>query len=60
MQSDERIEQSVARMTTIIDLARNIRERHNKPLKAPLRLVDNSAFLLDLVVKVFYFSFFKF
>ncbi|XP_061990360.1 isoleucine--tRNA ligase, cytoplasmic [Rosa rugosa] len=34
---DERIEQSVARMMTIIDLARNIRERHNKPLKTPLR-----------------------
>ncbi|KAK4566798.1 hypothetical protein RGQ29_002877 [Quercus rubra] len=33
----ERIEQSVVRMMTIIDLARNIRERHNKPLKAPLR-----------------------
>eukprot|EP00258_Populus_trichocarpa_P028596 XP_024444615.1 isoleucine--tRNA ligase, cytoplasmic isoform X2 [Populus trichocarpa] len=34
---NERIEQSVARMMTIIDLARNIRERHNKPLKSPLR-----------------------
>ncbi|KAL5543283.1 hypothetical protein UlMin_010993 [Ulmus minor] len=34
---DERIEQSVDRMTTIIDHARNIRERHNKPLKTPLR-----------------------
>ncbi|MED6179565.1 hypothetical protein PIB30_001857 [Stylosanthes scabra] len=34
---DERIEQSVSRMMTIIDLARNIRERHNKPLKTPLR-----------------------
>ncbi|KAJ8755497.1 hypothetical protein K2173_019295 [Erythroxylum novogranatense] len=34
---DERIEQSVSRMMTIIDLARNIRERHNKPLKSPLR-----------------------
>lgn len=33
----ERIEQSVLRMMTIIDLARNIRERHNKPLKTPLR-----------------------
>ncbi|KVI01022.1 Aminoacyl-tRNA synthetase, class 1a, anticodon-binding [Cynara cardunculus var. scolymus] len=32
----DRIEQSVNRMTTIIDLARNIRERHNKPLKTPL------------------------
>ncbi|OAY51886.1 hypothetical protein MANES_04G040600v8 [Manihot esculenta] len=34
---DERIERSVSRMTTVIDLARNIRERHNKPLKSPLR-----------------------
>ncbi|KAH9606871.1 hypothetical protein KSS87_019705, partial [Heliosperma pusillum] len=34
---DERIVQSVSRMTKIIDLARNIRERHNKPLKTPLR-----------------------
>ncbi|XP_065865633.1 isoleucine--tRNA ligase, cytoplasmic [Euphorbia lathyris] len=34
---DERIERSVSRMMTIIDLARNIRERHNKPLKSPLR-----------------------
>ncbi|KAF7822569.1 isoleucine--tRNA ligase, cytoplasmic [Senna tora] len=33
----EQIEQSVSRMMTIIDLARNIRERHNKPLKTPLR-----------------------
>jgi isoleucyl-tRNA synthetase len=36
-QGGERIEQSVNRMMTIIDLARNIRERHNKPLKTPLR-----------------------
>eukprot|EP00249_Psilotum_nudum_P022420 c28510_g1_i1 orf=452-4015(-) len=35
--TDERIEQSVARMMTVIDLGRNIRERHNKPLKVPLR-----------------------
>ncbi|KAL1538304.1 isoleucine--tRNA ligase [Salvia divinorum] len=34
---DERIEESVKRMRTIIDLARNIRERHNKPLKTPLK-----------------------
>ncbi|OVA02875.1 Aminoacyl-tRNA synthetase [Macleaya cordata] len=34
---EERIERSVARMMTVIDLARNIRERHNKPLKSPLR-----------------------
>ncbi|XVF59729.1 hypothetical protein PTKIN_Ptkin07bG0299100 [Pterospermum kingtungense] len=33
----EQIEESVARMMKIIDLARNIRERHNKPLKTPLR-----------------------
>ncbi|KAL6501397.1 hypothetical protein OROGR_026530 [Orobanche gracilis] len=33
----ERIELSVSRMMTIIDLARNIRERHNKTLKTPLR-----------------------
>ncbi|XP_039000570.1 isoleucine--tRNA ligase, cytoplasmic-like [Hibiscus syriacus] len=33
----ERIEESVTRMMKIIDLARNNRERHNKPLKTPLR-----------------------
>lgn len=33
----ERIEQSVSRMMTIIDLARNIRERHKQPLKVPLK-----------------------
>lgn len=38
-QTNERIEKSVARMMTIIDLARNIRERHNKALKVPLRWV---------------------
>ncbi|CAA7028363.1 unnamed protein product [Microthlaspi erraticum] len=32
-----RIEQSVTRMMTIIDLARNIRERHKLPLKTPLQ-----------------------
>ncbi|KAG6551039.1 hypothetical protein Mapa_007272 [Marchantia paleacea] len=36
-ETDERIEQSVTRMITVIDLARNIRERHNKPLKTPLK-----------------------
>eukprot|EP00250_Pteridium_aquilinum_P020701 c24911_g4_i1 orf=421-4026(-) len=36
-ETDERIEKSVARMMTTIDLARNIRERHNKALKIPLR-----------------------
>ena len=39
-QGGERIEQSVSRMMTIIDLARNIRERHNKPLKTPLRYLS--------------------
>ncbi|KAJ8445295.1 hypothetical protein Cgig2_024501 [Carnegiea gigantea] len=34
---EERIVQSVSRMMKIIDLARNIRERHNKPLKTPLK-----------------------
>ncbi|XP_024399139.1 isoleucine--tRNA ligase, cytoplasmic isoform X2 [Physcomitrium patens] len=34
---DKRIEQSVTRMMSVIDLARNIRERHNKPLKTPLK-----------------------
>ena len=39
-QRDERVEQSVNRMMTIIDLARNIRERHNKALKTPLKYVQ--------------------
>ena len=39
-QSDLRIEQSVSRMTTVIDLARNIREKNSKPLKTPLRCPD--------------------
>lgn len=38
-QREERIEQSVGRMMTVIDLARNIRERHSKPLKTPLMYV---------------------
>nr|GEV16422.1 isoleucine--tRNA ligase, cytoplasmic [Tanacetum cinerariifolium] len=33
----DRIEENVNRMMTIIDHARNIRERHNKPLKTPLK-----------------------
>ncbi|PQM40320.1 isoleucine--tRNA ligase cytoplasmic [Prunus yedoensis var. nudiflora] len=47
---DERIEQSVTRMMTIIDLARNICERHNKPLKNTLRemiIVHPDADFLD-------------
>jgi hypothetical protein len=38
-QRDERVERSVNRMMTIIDLARNIRERHSKALKTPLKYV---------------------
>lgn len=34
---EERIVQSVSRMMKIIDLARNIRERHKQPLKTPLK-----------------------
>lgn len=52
----ERIEQSVNRMMTLIDLARNIRERHNKPLKTPLREMvvvhPDSEFLDDIAGKL--------
>lgn len=34
---DPRIEQSVARMQTVIELGRTIRERRAKPVKQPLR-----------------------
>ncbi|KAJ4821884.1 hypothetical protein Tsubulata_041461 [Turnera subulata] len=49
---NERIERSVSRMMAIIDLARSIRERHNKPLKAPLREMiivhPDADFLVDI------------
>ncbi|KAA8531453.1 hypothetical protein F0562_006194 [Nyssa sinensis] len=52
----ERIEQSVNRMMTIIDLARNIRERHNKALKTPLREIvvvhPDTEFLDDIAGKL--------
>ncbi|XP_052173832.1 isoleucine--tRNA ligase, cytoplasmic [Diospyros lotus] len=52
----ERIEQSVNRMMTIIDLARNIRERHNKPLKNPLKEMvvvhPDAEFLDDIAGKL--------
>ncbi|KAK8518191.1 hypothetical protein V6N13_027669 [Hibiscus sabdariffa] len=52
----ERIEESVARMMKIIDLARNIRERHNRPLKTPLREMivvhPNEDFLDDIAGKL--------
>lgn len=47
-QREERIEQSVGRMMTVIDLARNIRERHNKPLKTPLMYVVMSWCFIEL------------
>ncbi len=36
---DEEIQASVTRMRCVIELARNIRDRHNKPLKQPMRRV---------------------
>lgn len=52
----ERIEQSVSRMMTIIDLARNIRERHSKSLKTPLREMvvvhPDTEFLDDIAGKL--------
>ncbi|CAH8283048.1 unnamed protein product [Eruca vesicaria subsp. sativa] len=54
--SDERIEQSVKRMMTIIDLARNIRERHKLPLKTPLMEITvvhpDAEFLDDITGKL--------
>ncbi|CAN6194017.1 unnamed protein product [Urochloa humidicola] len=53
---DERVEQSVTRMMTIIDLARNIRERHNKALKTPLKEMvvvhPDNEFLEDITGKL--------
>ncbi|VVB01356.1 unnamed protein product [Arabis nemorensis] len=53
---EERIEQSVTRMMTIIDLARNIRERHRLPLKTPLKEIilvhPDAEFLNDITGKL--------
>ncbi|CAA6660103.1 unnamed protein product [Spirodela intermedia] len=53
---EERIEQSVTRMMTVIDLARNIRERYNKPIKTPLREMvvvhPDTDFLEDITGKL--------
>ncbi|URD91072.1 Anticodon-binding domain of tRNA, partial [Musa troglodytarum] len=53
---EERIERSVIRMMTVIDLARNIRERHSKPLKTPLKEMivvhPDSDFLEDITGKL--------
>lgn len=55
-QREQRIEQSVTRMMTVIDLARNIRERNNKPLKTPLREMvvvhPDADFLEDITGKL--------
>ncbi|KAL8144763.1 hypothetical protein AgCh_003100 [Apium graveolens] len=52
----ERLEQSVNRMMTIIDLARNIRERNSKPLKTPLKEMivvhPDAEFLDDIAGKL--------
>ncbi|KAL8145892.1 hypothetical protein AgCh_003869 [Apium graveolens] len=52
----ERLEQSVNRMMTIIDLARNIRERNSKPLKTPLKEMTvvhpDAEFLDDIAGKL--------
>lgn len=54
--TDDRIEESVTRMMTIIDLARNIRERHNRALKTPLREMvvvhPDVDFLVDITSKL--------
>ncbi|XP_074569655.1 isoleucine--tRNA ligase, cytoplasmic-like [Curcuma longa] len=53
---DKRIEQSVTRMMTVIDLVRNIQERHSKPLKTPLKEMivvhPDSDFLEDITGKL--------
>ncbi|KAI8554757.1 hypothetical protein RHMOL_Rhmol05G0122400 [Rhododendron molle] len=52
----QRIEQRVKRMKIIIDLAWNIRERHNKPLKTPLKEMvvvhPDAEFLDDIAGKL--------
>ncbi|WCJ38044.1 Isoleucine--tRNA ligase cytoplasmic [Euphorbia peplus] len=53
---DKQIGQSIARMMTVIELARKIRERHRMHSKAPLREMiivhPDSDFLDDIVVKL--------
>lgn len=49
-QRDEQIEKSVSRMMTIIDFARNIRDRHNKPIKSPLRYASNLSSAISIIV----------
>eukprot|EP00271_Cylindrocystis_brebissonii_P013098 TRINITY_DN3268_c0_g1_i2.p1 TRINITY_DN3268_c0_g1~~TRINITY_DN3268_c0_g1_i2.p1 ORF type:complete len:1233 (+),score=293.29 TRINITY_DN3268_c0_g1_i2:403-4101(+) len=51
-ETDERIERSVARMMTVIDLGRTIRERHARPIKTPLKNMvvvhPDASFLEDI------------
>uniref|UniRef100_A0A0D3CQ95 isoleucine--tRNA ligase n=1 Tax=Brassica oleracea var. oleracea TaxID=109376 RepID=A0A0D3CQ95_BRAOL len=53
---ERRIEQSVTRMMTVTDLARNIRERHKLPLKTPLKEITvvhpDAEFLDDITGKL--------
>ncbi|GJX71272.1 isoleucine--tRNA ligase, cytoplasmic isoform X2, partial [Tanacetum coccineum] len=55
-QGESRIEESVNEMMKIIDLARNIRDRHKKSLKTPLREMivvhPNAEFLNDIAGKL--------
>ena len=39
---DDEIQASVKQMRCVIELARNIRDRHNKPLKQPMRRITIS------------------
>jgi isoleucyl-tRNA synthetase len=55
-EGDARIQQSVDRMQNVVELARTIRERRNKPLKFPLKSLvvvhTDLAFLDDIKVGV--------
>ncbi|PWA54524.1 tRNA synthetase class I (I, L, M and V) family protein [Artemisia annua] len=55
-QGESRIEESVNEMMKVVDLARNIRDRHNKSLKSPLREMTvvhpNAEFLDDISGKL--------
>ena len=52
-QTDEKIQLSVGRMQNVIELARQIREKHTKPVKVPLKALivvhPDEAFLADLM-----------
>ncbi|CAH9102186.1 unnamed protein product [Cuscuta epithymum] len=54
--TENKIERSVQRMITVIDLARNIRDRQKKPIKDPLREMivvhPDADFLNDIATKL--------